>query len=136
MKFLQKMVKAVVIMALMFASLAPSSTPIASAQVNSLLSKPFGGEIIYPVPPTLLCPVAHTVIFDYVSNRPIGIATVFNTKVYDYGNLISPSTPFRKFFVMGDVKATPIPCVALVWYKGILIPYSVYPINEVGTSAF
>ena len=118
MKFLQKMAKAVVIMALMFASLAPSSTPIASA----VFVASFGGEIVTYVPPTVICPVGHTVIFDYASNSTIGIATVFGTTVYDYGNLYTPSD-----FVLGSAVLAPIPCP---------LPYRIYPISEIGTSPF
>lgn len=122
MKFLQKMAKAVVIMALMFASLAPSSTPIASAATSSVFVAAFGGEIVTYVPPTVICPVGHTVIFDYASNSTIGIATVFGTTVYDYGNLYTPSD-----FVLGSAVLTPIPCP---------LPYRIYPISEIGTSPF
>lgn len=116
MKNIKKIAAAIFVVVLLISS----SAVTASAQVSSVVVKNFGGPIISFVLPTPLCPVAHTVIFDYGSNMTIGIATVFTTRVYQRGNLITPSR-----FVLGSATRTPIPCA---------VPYPVYPIIEVGTS--
>lgn len=118
MNFLQKIATATVVMALM----VTSSANIASAQLSSLFVKSFGGPILTIVPPTPICPVAHTVIFDFASKMPVGIATVAGSRIYLYGNLITPGV-----MVLGSGLPTPIPCP---------YPYKIYPILQVGTALY
>ncbi len=117
MRFIHKIASAIIVMVLIFSS----QVSVASAlDASSLVVKNFGGIIISFVPPSPLCPVAHTLIYDYATGTTIGIATVFSTIVYSHGNLFTPSN-----FVLGNATQVPIPCVA---------PYPIYPIIEVGTS--
>lgn len=72
-----------------------------------------------PIPP---CP-AHTTIYDYVTKMTIGIYIVPGSRIYSYGNLITPGA-----FVLGEYTPVPFPTCPT--------PYLVFPIFQVGTSAF
>lgn len=123
MNFIQKIASAIVVTLLIFGTF--TSAVYAQVSLSSLAAKPFGGIIIQAIPETVYC-IAHTVIFDFTSSVPIGIAKVptslsfAGSKVYERGNLVTPGT-----FVLGTMVPTPIPC---------LLPYPVFIINEVGTS--
>ena len=81
---------------------------------------PFGGTIAVYVPPTPLCLIPHTLIFDFISKQPMGIAAIPTSQVFSYFHLVKPLS-----FVLGTVFPTPIPCA---------LPYKIFPISQVGTS--
>lgn len=118
---IQKIVATIIVMVLMV-SVSAANTSNVSADASSLLIKPFGGVIISFIPPTPTCLIAHTLIYDFASGTSFGIATSFNTTVYDYGNLYLPSA-----YVLGTAERIPLPCA---------VPYAIYPIISVGTSLF
>ncbi len=86
----------------------------------AVLSKPFGGVIISYVPSTPLCPVPHTLIYDFKTRLSFGIAVLPSSVVYAYANLFKPGT-----FVLGKAGTVSITCA---------LPYLIYPIIQVGTS--
>lgn len=83
---------------------------------------PFGGRIVAYNPLSVVtgCP-PHTVVFDYVTLRLVGIFPVPTSQLHRYGNLFTPGV-----HVLGEYVPTPIPTC--------LTPYFVFPIFQVGTS--
>ncbi|MEK7618540.1 MAG: hypothetical protein AAB410_05350 [Patescibacteria group bacterium] len=83
---------------------------------------PFGGRITVYNPVSVItgCP-SHTVIFDYVTLRPVGIALLPSSQLHEFGNLFTPGV-----HVLGEYVPTPFPTCTT--------PYLVFPIFQVGTS--
>ncbi len=123
MRKLVKIANAIAIVVIVFAS---STVFVGTASAQAVPSGiPFGGTIISRVPSTLICPVTHTLFFDFATLRPFGITTVPGSTVYMNYNLQTPGT-----FVLGTYIPVAVPCVA--FFLGI--PYPVFPISQVGTS--
>lgn len=80
---------------------------------------PFGGFITAFVPASPVC-TAHTVLFDFVTMRVIGVAVNVNSEVYRNYNLVTVGKA-----LLGTYAPVPLPCP---------LPYQVWSISQVGTS--
>lgn len=80
---------------------------------------PFAGSVVEFVPPTPLCPVAHTIVANYMTGSPLPITVVPTSQVYERFNLYTKGT-----LVLGTFLVPPIPCPM----------YPIFPISQVGTS--
>jgi hypothetical protein len=88
------------------------------------LMRPFGGYIMYRdigTPPPAFCPT-HIVVYDFVTDSVYGILNAPGSKVYDYGNLLTPGVS-----ILGEYVPVTIPCVR---------PYPLYSLYQIGTSPF
>lgn len=84
----------------------------------------FGGILLYRdigSPPPAFCP-AHIAIFDYRTNMVFGIMEGPGSRIYSYGNLVTPSV-----HILGESLYVPIPCARY---------YPLYPIFQIGTAMF
>lgn len=119
MKTVKNFAFALVVIATISVSVIPI---VARAQLQSQPpgGLPFGGFIGTYVAPNPSCFVGHTVLYDFVRSRLIGIAQIPTSQIYLNRNLITPGTA-----VLGTILPTPIPC---------LVPYTIYPIIQAGTS--
>ncbi|HAG27599.1 TPA: hypothetical protein DCG61_02365 [Patescibacteria group bacterium] len=118
-QFVQKIASVVLILGIFVSLFMAAQT--ARAQTQSLpITQPFGGAILFSVPPSPTCGTAHTIIFDFRSMSVRAVAPVPSSRIYENRNLTTPGT-----FVLGNYTNTPIPC---------LLPYPIFPISQVGTS--
>lgn len=114
MKFLKEIALAVAIMLTVFSSFVY----IVSAQQVLL---PSGGVTSAYVPANLACPFDHTIVVDYITFQPIGLAIIPGfTQIYAKGNVQNPGV-----YILAQFVPTLLPCV---------LPYPVVPTFQIGTS--
>lgn len=118
-QFVQKIASVVLILGIFVSLFMAAQT--ASAQTQSLpITQPFGGAILFAVPPSPACATAHSIVFDFRTMSVRALAPVPTTRIYDNGKIAVPGT-----FVLGNYSVVTIPC---------LLPYPIFPMTQIGTS--
>ncbi|QQS22680.1 hypothetical protein IPM19_03550 [bacterium] len=116
-EFIEKILSVLLLTGIFF--VLPGQVP--STQAAILPSGiPVGGVVAAFVPPTPLCPVAHTIVASF-NGAPIALTMAHGSQLYPFYNLVKPGT-----FILGTYLPAPVPCA---------VPYLIYPIAQVGTSA-